>query len=162
MLGSGVNNVIGSTGNLFVTATDGTDTITAGSGQTTIFTGSGSDTVNAGSGSLTIFTGRGTTSVAGGTGAETIIVGHGTTNATLSTGIDTLKIGWGAGTANVANFVHGIDTIDVSALHFGSYSTLVSDATITTTSSGLTIQFAHGPTINLIGVTSVSASDFTF
>ncbi|HLG88845.1 MAG TPA: hypothetical protein VKZ79_16780 [Alphaproteobacteria bacterium] len=162
MLGSGTNTVTGSTGSLFVTATDGADTITAGPGQTTIFTGSGSDTVNAGSGSLTIFTGRGTTTIAGGTGAETIIVGHGTTNATLSTGTDTLKIGWGTGTANVSNFVHGIDTIDVSALHFGSYSTLVSDATITTTSTGLTIQFAHGPTINLVGVSSVSSSDFTF
>lgn len=162
MLGSGANTVVGSTGSLFVAATDGTDTITVGSGQTTIFTGSGSEAITAGSGTLTVFTGRGTTTLAGGTGNETIVIGQGTTNATLGTGSDTLKVGWGTGTANVSNFVHGTDTIDVGALHFGSYSTLLSDATITTTTTGLTIQFAHGPTINLIGVSSVSATDFAF
>ena len=90
------------------------------------------------------------------------MVGHGTTNATLSTGTDVLKVGWGTGTATVSNFAHGTDTIDVSALHLGSYTTLQTDATITTDATGVTIQFTHGPTISLVGVTSISATDFTF
>ena len=162
-LGSGHNTVVGGSGNLVVTSTNGTDTITGGTAQTTVYAGAGTDTITSGaSGSLTVNAGIGTTTVNAITGNDTIIAGQGNTTAALGSGTDVIKLVHGTGTVQVTGFIPGTDTIDVSGLTLTSFSNLQADSTISSTASGTTIQFHYGPTIDLVGVTSVSAADFTF
>jgi Ca2+-binding RTX toxin-like protein len=144
-LGSGTNTIHGSTGELHVFASSGTDTVTAGGGDTYVVAGSGADTIT------------------GSTGKLAVVAGAGTTTLTFGSGTGVLGLVNKSGSVTVNSFAHGTDTIDLSHLGITSWAQLQSAATIGSDGSGGTkIVFSNGPTIDLVGIASVTTADFSY
>jgi Ca2+-binding RTX toxin-like protein len=162
--GAGNTTVHGGSGNDLITAGSGADLIFAGSGHATVRGGSGNDTINGGDGGDRIAAGSGNTIIVGGAGKDTIEAGIGNDSVTLGGGTDVLKLAYSehaAGTILVADFTHGSDRIDAGQFAH-NFRDLQAHSTITGSAGGLVIQIADGPTITLVGATTVTGSDFVF
>lgn len=152
----------GATGNQNITLGSGTNTVVAQDGTTFVTTTGGTNTITGGSGELTVNAKYGVTTVVAGSGGSHVDIGYGTLTVTGGDGTDTIDIGQGRGTATINSFTQGTDTIDVSHLGYSSYSELTEEATVTTSGSDTVITFDYGPTVTLVGISSVTESDFTF
>lgn len=63
----------------------------------------------------------------------------------------------------VNSFAHGTDTIDLSHLGIQSWTQLQAAATISSDGNGGTkIAFTNGPTVDLVGVATVTTADFSY
>jgi len=134
-----------------------------GNGSEHLFTGKGDDSFHSGAGKTSIPAGSGTDSIAPtGSGAPTVDAGTDTTFA-FGNGVDSLKVEHGQGTITVTGFDSTADTLNLSALGIKDASALQSAATIAPDGNGGTsIDFKHGPSVDLTGVSMISTSDFTF
>lgn len=140
----------------------GHNTLTAASGNTLVVTHGGTDTITGGSGSLTVRAEAGVSTILAGSGGSHVDVGYGTVNLTAGSGVDVIDIGRGAGIATVSGFTLGSDKIDVHELRVSSYAELQAVATITSSGGNTTITVTGGDTLTLVGVASISESDFVF
>ena len=140
----------------------GHNTLTAASGNTLVVTHGGTDTITGGSGSLTVRAEAGVSTIIAGSGGSHLDIGYGTVNLTAGSGVDVIDIGHGSGQATVSGFAQGTDKIDVHELHVSSYAELQAVASITSSGGNTTITVTGGDTITLVGVSSVTESDFVF
>jgi Ca2+-binding RTX toxin-like protein len=162
--GTGNDTVQGGSGNDLIKLGSGSDLVLAGSGHSTVQGGSGSATIIGGAGGDVLAGGSGTASIAGGTGNDTIRAGIGSDTVSFGGGHDVLKLAYSedaTGTILVSDFAHGNDRIDAGQFA-RNFADLQAHSTITASAAGLVIQIAEGPTLTLVGVTSVSHSDFVF
>jgi Ca2+-binding RTX toxin-like protein len=104
----------------------------------------------------------GVSTIIAGSGGSHVDVGYGTVNLTAGSGVDVIDIGHGSGQATVSGFAQGTDKIDVHELHVSSYAELQAVASITSSGGNTTITVTGGDTITLVGVSSVTESDFVF
>ncbi len=180
--GSGDDTLIGSAGN---------DTLIGGSGNDLLVGGAGVDTLDGGSGNDLLLVTQGGTGGArelciGGTGRDRIALAisdgssvdvRGGSSSGGDNTTDLISLVGTQGTLSfsawVLDFEHGKDKIDLSQLLDGSNQTLAMDDLVITLAGGNTeIGFASGVhtldssavTVNLtlVGVATVSASDFAF
>jgi Ca2+-binding RTX toxin-like protein len=162
--GNGNTTVHGGSGNDVILAGSGNDLIFAGSGHATVRGGSGNDTINGGDGGDKIQAGSGSSVIVGGAGNDTIQAGIGNDTVTLGGGADVLKLAYSedaTGTIQIADFTHGADRIDAGQFA-RNFHDLQAHMSLTASAGGLTIQITEGPTITLLGVATVTGSDFVF
>lgn len=111
----GISNDLigGGSGNDTIRGGDGSDTIWGGLGNDNIGGGAGRDVIYASSGSDTIWGGNGSDTIYAGTGRDLLVGGSG---ADVFVFISSDHCGIGPGRDVIADFTHGIDQIDLSAL----------------------------------------------
>jgi hypothetical protein len=110
-----------------------------------------------------VLSGAGTDTITGSTGKLAVVAGAGTTTLTFGSGTGVLGLVNKSGSVTVNSFAHGTDTIDLSHLGITSWAQLQSAATISSDGSGGTkIAFTNGPTIDLVGIASVTTADFSY
>jgi Ca2+-binding RTX toxin-like protein len=101
----------------------GNDSIFGAAGEDTIYAGLGNDFIGGGAGNDVIYAGAGVNRIYSGLGNDTIVAGSGKDMMTGGPGADVFvftaagDIGVGAGRDVITDFVVGVDTIDLQALH---------------------------------------------
>lgn len=152
----------GLTGTQSIALGTGSNTVTAAGADTWVMTQGGTDTVVGGTGTLHVSASSGTTTITAGSGATHIDLGSGKVLFTAGSGVDVLDISHGRGSTTVTGFSQGTDKIDVHSLHLASYADVLANATVTTSGSDTVLAFNYGATLTLTGVSSLSATDFSF
>jgi Ca2+-binding RTX toxin-like protein len=161
----------GAGGGVFDGGTSGNNSIIGGTGAATIFGGGAGDSllggnggghVVAGSGNETLGGGGANTLLVGGSGSDSILVGSGNETVQAGSGSDTIQFGFGIGGAGVTDVIRDFSASDLINLS-GFDSNAVNYALSTFTESGHngSFQLEDGTKVVLIGVTHLSASNFT-
>jgi serralysin len=160
-VGSGVEYVLGSTGNDALSATGlatqvslhgglGNDTLTGGTRGDWIDGGSGDDQLKGGANGDTMF---------GGAGNDTLFGGTGNDQFTLGLGNDVCVIENGSGNDSVMDFVNGSDIFDFSE-HLLVNTML--DLTISTSGTNAIVAFAGGQLTVFGAAGLIDTGDFAF
>ena len=161
--GSGHNTITtGASGTQSLQLGGGSNTVTAGAGTTLVITHGGTDVITGGSGALNVRAESGITSIIAGSGCSHIDLGWGKVTLTAGSGVDVIDLGHGSGSATVTSFTQGSDLLQVHDGHVSSYAELLTVATITSADGNTTLSLSGGPSVTLVGISSVSASDFDF
>jgi len=151
------NDVInGGTGDDFITGDAGNDTITAGKGNDRVDAGADNDIVYGRAGDDILRGGSGSDRISGDIGSDRIYGDAGNDYLDGGQGFDVFVFTSGDGSDRISGFTIGEDLINVHAtgLHF-------SDLTISALAGGTLVQYG-GDELFLVGVSTVSSSDFVF
>lgn len=161
-MGAGQNTVTtGATGVQSIALGTGANTVNAGAGTTVVLTGGGTDTINGGTGALHVRAAAGVATVVAGIGGSYVDGGWGSVNLSAGAGKDVIHAGRGTGTVNVTGFTQGIDQIQLHGAVTPTYADVLANATVSTAGGNTVIAFNFGPTVTLIGITAISAADFS-
>jgi Ca2+-binding RTX toxin-like protein len=157
----------GGAGNDSIYGGDGADTVYAGLGDDFIGGGAGNDLIVAGAGSNRMFGGIGNDTIVAGTGKDVMTGGPGADVFVFNTAA---SAGIGAGRDVITDFTHGVDDIDLRALHtsFNGTAGLVGGGTASFfyfADGGLLIGDQNGDgvadwVVELSGAPTITADDF--
>ena len=100
---TGIENLIGTSGNDTLTGDGANNVITGGAGNDTISGGAGDDTLLGGAGNDTISGGDGNDTIDGGTGNDILAGGAGNDTVLGGTGVDQITVGLGADNVNAGD-----------------------------------------------------------
>lgn len=150
----------------------GNDWLDGGAGREILSGGAGDDTAIGGAGGDILLGGPGDDRLEGGAGADLIVGGGGNDRIDGGPGNDTLRGGQGAdvfvfragsGVDRIADFVPGVDHVDLSAHPgFGSWAEV--QPALTAAQGGTLLDLGGGDLVLLAGIdqTSLAADDFLF
>jgi serralysin len=150
LTGSGDIDATGNASNNFLRGTSGINTINGNSGDDTVFGFGGNDTINGGDGADSLYGDAGSDILNGGTGNDSLRGGAGRDSFVFSSGF---------GDDTLHDYTVGFDNIDLSALNFGTYATLLAN---TADVSGDAVITLSGNTITLTGVTKAQLQEGDF
>lgn len=144
---------IDATGNVsdnFIRGNNGANILNGNSGNDIIFAFAGDDTVNGGNGDDSLYGDAGSDTLNGGAGDDSLRGGSGR---------DTFAFSSGFGNDTLYDFTVGFDSIDLTSLNFGTYTSLLSN---TADVSGDAVITLSGNTITLDGVTKAQLQESDF
>jgi len=133
------------------TGTSGVDHLYGGYGNDVLFGGAGGDSMHGMNDNDTLVAGDGSDTLLGGMGND-VMWGD--------TGIDYFIFLPNDGNDTIADFVTGVDKLNLTGRSYtGSYTAFLADVTLATTANGLVATFTDGSVINLVGVSSLTVGD---
>ena len=134
----------------FVQGNSGANTLSSGAGDDTIFGYGGDDTIYGGTGADSLYGDAGSDTIDGGTGNDQIRGGSGR---------DTFVFSSSFGNDTIHDFTVGFDSIDLTALGIGNYSTLLSGTADSGSDTVITIG-ANSITLKGVLKAQLQESDF--
>ncbi|NQV69612.1 MAG: calcium-binding protein, partial [Pseudohongiella sp.] len=136
-----IENIIGGSGNDVLIGNEYSNSITGGAGNDELYGEAGNDTLDGGNQNDLLDGGAGDDALYGGQGNDTFVFYS------------------GSGADTVHDFTHGDDRLDLSAFSFSGFNAVQSSLN---SDNYVVIQLDQNDSITLIGVGSVTASDFVF